>query len=191
MLSFIRGKIVHIEIDHVVVDHGGLGLKIFLSQRDIAGLSLENTMIYTELVVREDDISLYGFIEPLDREIFQRLQKVSGIGVKTALGILNIFSGREMINFIIEENMALLTRAPGIGRKTASRMILELKDNFAKDYSLMEIESGGLHETKQELREALLSLGYGGGEIQRALTQLDLSKPIEVLLREALGLLVV
>ncbi|HZK09489.1 MAG TPA: Holliday junction branch migration protein RuvA [Clostridia bacterium] len=190
MLSFIRGEIAYIQTDHVVIDHGGLGIKIFLSQRDLSELTMEEVMIYTELVVREDDLSLYGFIQPLDREIFQRLQKVSGIGVKTALGILSIFSGREIINFILEENLPLLTKAPGVGKKTASRMILELKDHFSKEYSFMEIESDEGQETKQELREALLSLGYGGGEIHRAISQLDLSKSIEVLLREALALLV-
>lgn len=190
MLSFIRGKIVQIEGDHVVIDHGGLGLKVFLSQRDLGSITLENTLLYTELIVREDELSLYGFIVPLDREIFQRLQKVSGIGVKTALGILSIFSGKEIVHFILEENLPFLTRAPGIGKKTASRMILELKDGFSKDYSFMDMEREGGYETKQELREALLSLGYGGGEIQRILPQLDLSKSIEVLLREALALLV-
>lgn len=189
MLAFIRGKISEIELDHVIIDHGGLGIKVFLNQRDLANLALEEVLIFTELIVREDELSLYGFLDRLDREIFQNLQRVSGIGVKTALGILNIFSGQEIINFIIEENSPLLTKAPGIGKKTASRMILELRDNFKKQYAFIDVVSES-SEVRRELQEALLGLGYGGGEIQRALKELDLNKSLEVLLREALAKLV-
>ncbi len=189
MLAFIRGRVSEIEIDHVIIDHGGLGIKVFLSQRDLGLVELDELQIYTELVVREDDLSLYGFLDRMDREIFQSLQKVSGIGVKTALGILNTFSGQEIVNFIIEDNAALLTQAPGIGKKTASRMILELKDSFSKKYTSFELDDRD-RGTRRELQEALLSLGYGGGEIQRALDELDLNKKLETLLREALAKLV-
>ena len=190
MIAFIRGKIVEIGQDHVVIDKAGIGLQVYLNQRDLAGFDEEEATIFTELIVREEELSLYGFLEPMDREIFQRLQRVSGIGVKTALGILSIYSGQEIINFIIEENQVLLTKAPGIGKKTASRMILELKDSFIKDYGLMELVKDEGSEARQELHEALLSLGYGGGEIARATKELDLELPLEQLLRLALSRLV-
>lgn len=190
MIAFIKGRIEEIGLDHIVVDQAGVGLQIYLNQRDIASVDQEETTIYTELVVREDSLSLYGFLDRMDREIFQRLQKVSGIGVKTALAILSIYSGQEIINFIIEENLALLTKAPGIGKKTASRMVLELKDSFSKDYGLSDITTDQTSQARQELQEALLSLGYGGGEISRAIKDLDLNEPLEVLLRQALARLV-
>lgn len=190
MIAFIRGEIVEIGLDHVVINQAGIGLQIYLSQRDLAGFDEEEASIFTELIVREDELSLYGFLERMDREIFRRLQRVSGIGVKTALAILSIYSGQEIINFIIEENLALLTRAPGIGRKTASRMILELKDSFIRDYGLVELGREEGAAARQELQEALLSLGYGGGEIARATKDLDLELPLEQLLRVALSRLV-
>lgn len=191
MISFLRGEVVEIGLDHIVVDREGIGFKLFLGQRDLGSLAFGPQKIFTEMIVREDEISLYGFLDPLDREIFLRLQKVSGIGVKTALALLGIFSGADLVNLILEENLALLTKAPGIGRKTASRMVLELKDLFQKEFSHIEKEEeSGESQRKHELREALLSLGYGGGEIQRVTASLDFSHPLEVLLRESLAQLV-
>lgn len=191
MIAFLRGEVVEIDFDHVVIERDGVGFKVFLGQRDIANLNMGPQKVYTELVVREDDLSLYGFMDPLDRQVFQRLQRVSGIGVKTALGILGMYRGAEIVNFILEENLALLTRAPGIGKKTGSRLILELKDHFLKEFSHLEAPEESPHtQSKGELREALLSLGYGGGEIQRVISNLDFSKPLEVLLRESLAQLV-
>lgn len=191
MFSFLRGDVVEIDFDHIVLERDGMGFKIFLGQRDLGILDLGQQKIYTEMIVREDEISLCGFLDPLDRTIFQRLQRVSGIGVKTALGLLGIFTGAEIVSFVLDENLALLTKAPGIGKKTASRLILELKDYFLKDFSHIEApEETGHSQNKQELREALLSLGYGGGEIQRVTANLDFTKPLEVLLRESLAQLV-
>lgn len=192
MIAFIKGLVKSVEPDHLVLDYQDMGFKLFLSGRDLGNVRIgEELRLFTEMIVREDEISLYGFIDPKERSLFNRLRSVSSIGTKTALGILSVLSAKELIELIVSEKADLLTRVPGIGKKTAARLLLELRDPFLKEFGHIEPTEAPLTEEAlsagTELREALLSLGYSSAEIHKLTKELDLSLPIEELLRLSLS----
>ncbi|NLL22666.1 MAG: Holliday junction branch migration protein RuvA [Tissierellia bacterium] len=192
MIAFIRGEVASVEVDHLIVDHQDIGYKIFLNARDLGSVEIGETLkLFTEMIVREDELSLYGFIEAKERALFNRLRSVTTIGAKTALGILSVLNANELIELIINEKADLLTRVPGIGKKTAARLILELRDPFFKEYGAVEIAQEQLPKEAfgkdLELREALLSLGYSSAEIVKLMKDLDFSLSIEELIRMSLS----
>jgi Holliday junction DNA helicase RuvA len=192
MISFVKGEVASIEVDHLVLDHQDLGYKIFLSAKDLGSVEIGETLrLFTETIVREDEISLYGFIDPKERMLFNRLRSVTSVGTKTALGILSVLSGNELIEMIVNENADLLVRVPGIGKKTAGRLILELKDPFLKEFGAMDVTTEDMSKESfgkdAELREALLSLGYSSAEITKLIKDLDFSLSIEELIRLSLS----
>ncbi|MDI9472940.1 MAG: Holliday junction branch migration protein RuvA [Bacillota bacterium] len=192
MIAFIRGEVASVEVDHLIVDHQDIGYKIFLNARDLGSVEIGETLkLFTEMIVREDELSLYGFIEAKERALFNRLRSVTTIGAKTALGILSVLNANELIELIINEKADLLTRVPGIGKKTAARLILELRDPFFKEYGAVEIAQEPLPKEAfgkdLELREALLSLGYSSAEIVKLMKDLDFSLSIEELIRMSLS----
>ena len=123
--------------------------------------------------------------------LFNRLRSVTSVGTKTALGILSVLSGNELIEMIVNENTDLLVRVPGIGKKTAGRLILELKDPFLKEFGAVDVTSEEMSKESfgkdAELREALLSLGYSSAEITKLIKDLDFSLSIEELIRLSLS----
>ncbi len=192
MIAFIRGEVASVEVDHLIIDHQDIGYKIFLNARDLGSVEIGETLkLFTEMIVREDELSLYGFIEAKERALFNRLRSVTTIGAKTALGILSVLNANELIELIINEKADLLTRVPGIGKKTAARLILELRDPFFKEYGAVEIAQEPLPKEAfgkdLELREALLSLGYSSAEIVKLMKDLDFSLSIEELIRMSLS----
>ncbi|MHB8157794.1 MAG: Holliday junction branch migration protein RuvA [Desulfocucumaceae bacterium] len=164
MIAFIRGKLHTLKGDNVIVDVNGLG---YVVQVPLSALALlpslgQEIMLHTYMAVREDGMSLYGFdtVEALD--VFSRLLNVSGVGPRGALSLLSAITPRNLVAAVKEENIALLTRAPGIGKKTAQRIILELKDKFKfEDYPAgpvaMPEGRGGIAD---DAVEALVALGY-------------------------------
>ncbi len=192
MIAFVKGQVASVEVDHLVLDHQDMGYKIFLSSRDLGSVEIgEDLKLYTETIVREDEISLYGFLEAKERTLFNRLRSVTSIGTKTALNILSVLSANELIELIINEKADLLMRVPGIGKKTAGRLILELKDPFFKEYGSVEIAPEEISQESfgkdVELREALLSLGYSSAEITKLMKGLDFNLSIEELIRLSLS----
>ena len=198
MIGLIKGIVGEIAEDHAIVENGGIGYVIGLSLRDLSSLEIgENVKLYTEMIVREDDISLVGFLSKMDKKIFGSLRSVSGVGTRTALGMLSTLSANEIISLVINENINVITKAPGIGKKTAARIIVELRDKFMKEYEVdadMHITPSSDSQDKtnpkaKELTEALVSLGYGKSEIASVLKDLDLERDLEELIKDSFKLL--
>lgn len=196
MLAFLRGEITDIMEDALVLDNQGVGYKLYMNLRDLSTLEMGQSLkVHTEMIVREDDISLYGFLNVLDRRLFNRLRSVSGIGTRTALNILSMLAGREIIQLVIEEQQSFLTQVPGIGKKTAARIIVELKDPFVKEFGehydpALESKPITQGDPKlDEVRSALQNMGYSRQEIGMILSNLDPSGSVEDMLKEAFKLM--
>lgn len=183
MIDFIRGILVHMTEDAIIVDVNGLGYRVFCPNPYAFQKEIQETVtVYTHHHVREDAILLYGFTTREEQSLFRRLLDVSGIGPKGALGILSGSRPDQLIAAIQQENLAVLTKLPGIGKKTAQRMILDLKDklgdvrtsaNSAGDSIYASINSSAPIGALEEAKEALVTLGYGTGEADRVLAHIS------------------
>lgn len=183
MISYIKGKIEYISEGFIIVDNGGIGYKIYVSPNLMSsskGIG-ETVKIFTYMSVREDDISLYGFESFEELEIFNKLITVSGIGPKGALGIISTISPSDFVMAVISEDVSTISKAPGVGKKTAQRIILELKDKFNTENFVEEKifgESKGLFSVvskdyKFEAIEALSTLGYSRSEAAKAVSAIE------------------
>ncbi len=178
MISYLEGTLVHKHPTHVILDVGGVGymLHISLSTYDQVGDVGARTQILTYLHVREDALELFGFMTEEERTLFLTLISVSGIGPKLAQGILSGVTPAEFQSAIVEENVRSLTALRGIGRKTAQRLIVELKDRFEK--AVFPEGAPGHAEISREMSAvqeaflALLSLGFKEAEAQRAIDKI-------------------
>ena len=180
MIGFIRGVLAEKGDGYILVDVNGVGYLVFVPANSRAYLASEGTeiMVHTAMIVREDDMSLYGFSRKGELDAFKKLITVSGVGAKAGLAILSAFTLEELQEAIAFEDSKSLTRANGIGKKTAERIVLELKDKFrlggAEDIEGVSGRSGGEAETgagsgRREAIEALIALGYSRGEATSAL----------------------
>lgn len=172
MIAFLRGKLASKAYDYVVLDVSGVGYKIMLSGQSVSRLPEIGTEIQllTKMIVKEDDVALYGFQNATEQNVFERLISVSGIGPKAALSILSSYSAEEVIEIIASQDSVRMQKAPGIGKKTASRIILELKDVFAQVGGDLSSQTPSVSTSAlQGAREALLSMGFTSTEIDLAL----------------------
>lgn len=172
MIAFLRGKLASKAYDYVVLDVSGVGYKIMLSGQSVSRLPEIGTEIQllTKMIVKEDDVALYGFQNATEQNVFERLISVSGIGPKVALSILSSYSAEEVIEIIASQDSVRMQKAPGIGKKTASRIILELKDVFAQVGGDLSSQTPSASTSAlQGAREALLSMGFTSTEIDLAL----------------------
>ncbi len=171
MFDFIRGRVHEIANDKMIIEVNGIGYKINSSITSTSSIKIdEETMIYTNMVVREDGIKLYGFVSKEELSFFNLLLTVSKIGPKVASALLSTFSPSKLSIYILSKDFLAISRAPGIGKKTAERIVLELKD---------KVEKLGLEHVKQEVTdsvvesnevlEALMALGYSRFESSRAI----------------------
>lgn len=168
MISYIKGIITYKTNTFVVVECNGIGYKIFVSSATLSSLNENETiMIYTFMNVKEDDISLFGFLTQQEQTIFHQLLSVSGIGPKGALAFLSEMTPEEIIIAILSEDIKTLSKAPGIGKKTAQRLILELKDKVKTEEIAQQTSQKDTSE-KWEAVEALTSLGYSRSEAVQA-----------------------
>ncbi len=169
MLEYIEGKLVNIEPTYIVVDHHGLGYKILTPNAFEWSASLGQTIrIYVELVVREDAHTLYGFLSQQEKQLFNKLTTVKSIGPRTALSILAPGDQEGLVQAIQQENINYLTNFPGVGKKTAQQMILDLQgklDDFATESYSAERQSPLTSEILEQTKEALSGLGYSAREI--------------------------
>ncbi len=185
MISYLKGKLKYVSQETLILEVNNVGYQIFISAFTLSHLPEEgNTIeIYTHMNVREDNISLFGFLTIEELNCFNMLINVSGIGPKVALGILSAIRPKDINKAIITEDINTLTAIPGIGRKTAQRIILDLKDKLkiksVLDYNDTEIYSETEAPTKQEAIEALMSLGY---------SQLDSASSVKSVYNENLKL---
>ena len=189
MISYVKGPLMGIEEDVIVVEAGSLGLAVHVPVSllpELPGLGQEVT-VYTYFQVREDAMTLYGFLHPQDRDMFRQLLGVNGIGPKGALGILSVLRPDDLRLAIVSEDVKALAKAPGIGTKTAQRMILDLKDKISREDVLGSMASGtdlgtgsgaaamaGLAEAATEAVQALVALGYTNSEASRAVKQVEI-----------------
>lgn len=165
MIAFLHGELVFVELDSVVLDVGGVGYRVLTPQVTMGRLpSLgERVKLYTRLIVREDDMYIYGFITPEELSVFLLLTSVNGIGPKAAAGILSTFTPGVFRAAVLEENVGILSQAPRIGKKTARRIILELKDRLgAIEFSDQQPTKGDVSgfNASSEAVHALIGLGY-------------------------------
>lgn len=172
MYSYIKGTIEEIRLDSVVVENNNIGYKINVSSNTIKDLQLGNmAKIYTKLIVREDDMSLCGFSSKEELQMFELLTSVSKIGPKVGLGILSFASPGQLGAFILSEDIAKLSKAPGVGKKTAERIILELKDKIDKhniEFEPTLLTQAPIAVSQDEAVDALLALGYSNQEAKEA-----------------------
>ena len=172
MYSYIKGTVEEIYIDSIVVENNGIGYKINVSSNTIMNLQVgEATKIYTKLIVREDDMSLCGFVSREELKMFELLTSVSKIGPKVALSILSFASPAQLGAYILSEDIGKLSKAPGVGKKTAERIVLELKDK--EDKNNIEFEPTLLSQkptliSQDESVDALVALGYTLSESKEA-----------------------
>jgi Holliday junction DNA helicase RuvA len=189
MLYSVEGKLTMKSDRFVVVETGGLGLKLFMCGKSVAALPAQgaHVKIFSYLNVKEDGMDLYGFNSEEERFYFELLISVSGVGPKSALSILDVASIDELSAAIKEDRPDLLTRASGIGQKTAERIIIELRTKVQSAQSGLMVEK---METDADLLEALSSLGYRREEARLALRKVDASVTgIEARLKESLKIL--
>lgn len=172
MYSYIKGTIEELYLDHIVIDNNNIGYRINVSSNTLKDLQLGNmAKIYTKLIVREDDMSLCGFSTKEELEMFELLTSVSKIGPKVGLGILSFASPRQLGAYIISEDIAKMSKAPGVGKKTAERIILELKDKIDKQNIEFEptlLSQAPIAVSQDEAVDALVALGYSSQEAKEA-----------------------
>lgn len=179
MISYIKGNLETKNIDSIVVDVGGIGYKIYMSATSIDRIGeINNTVkVYTYMRVREDDVSLFGFCTNEELKMFEQLIGVSGIGAKVALTILSNISPSSFALAIISGDVNVLKGLPGIGAKTAQRMILELKDKMDTQNAIetenLPIKNIVKDDKKRDAIEALQVLGYARKDIELAISKLD------------------
>lgn len=193
MLDFIKGNISEIYEGEIVLDNNDIGYLISISQLDISKLSLnEELKIYLRLILREDNISLYGFLNKDSRTLFDLLNTVSSVGPKLSMTILGALGSSQLRSAILSEDANILTKSPGVGKKTANRIILELKDkiskkSFTEDLDLSILDSSDKIDINNDpALEALLSLGYNEYEAKIALRNVDQSQELSEIIRQAL-----
>lgn len=193
MLDFIKGNISEIYEGEIVLDNNDIGYLISISQLDISKLSLnEELKIYLRLILREDNISLYGFLNKDSRTLFDLLNTVSSVGPKLSMTILGALGSSQLRSAILSEDANILTKSPGVGKKTANRIILELKDkiskkSFTEDLDLSILDSSDTIDINNNpALEALLSLGYNEYEAKVALRNVDQNQELSEIIRQAL-----
>lgn len=188
MIATLRGEISQVEDNALVVEVGGVGLRVFvpapLRGRVKAG---EAVFLFTHLVVREDALILYGFESQADRDLFNILLGVDGVGPKVALSVLSTLTIDAVQRAIFADEAEILSRVPGVGKKTAQKMALHLKDKLKPTDALAKVAA--MADYDSEVLAALTALGYSVVEAQAAIQSLpkDAPKDVEERLRVALG----
>lgn len=179
MISYIKGQISYIMEDSIIIDNNGIGYQVFTSQVTLAKLNLNDSLtIFTYMNVRDDAITLFGFLSLEDLHMFSLLTTVSGVGSKSALSILDLKPAQEISFIILTEDTETLGKANGVGKKTAQRIVLELKDKVKVNdvYVQNDIyvrKDDDVSSFRQEATDALIALGYSKTESVRAVLAID------------------
>ena len=168
MIDRVRGRVIDKSDGVLVIEVGGIGLAIYVPAPLAAELQIgEETVLYTHLHVRESELTLFGFRHLDERSLFRMLLNVSGVGPRVALNLLSAMSTIAIQRAILDEEPGLLSRVPGIGKKTAEKIILELKDKVEAPAGA-PLGPSDLHDVDADVIEALIGLGYSVVEAQRA-----------------------
>ena len=195
MISQLIGSIIDKQPPLIVIDVNGVGYEVFVSMQTFYGLPAtgEKVRVYTQMVVREDAHLLFGFGNTTERETFRLLIKVSGIGAKTALGILSVLSSDDLARAIADEDIKVLSSVPGIGKKTAERLALELRGKLSIS-GAVPMATDGLFaaepDASDDILSTLLALGYNEREAKAACKGLpagcDVSEGVRLALKNML-----
>lgn len=190
MIGYIKGTVTNIAIDWCFVETNGIGYRIFISNNTRNKLIKEaEVKLITYLNVREDAMQLYGFCKESEYDLFLKLIAVSGIGPRVAMGILSAISPEDLCSAIRFKKTTALTKLPGIGKKTAERIILELADKVgsAEDEFIDEINiTTENNDVMGEAIEALVALGYGQNEIMPILRKIKSFDKVEIVIKQVL-----
>lgn len=191
MIGYVRGTVSHMAADHCFIDVQGIGYRVFMTAATRQKLAVgKAATLYTHMHVREDAILLYGFYTQDEYDLFLTLTSINGIGPKVAIGILSAIDPNQFRIAISTKNIGILTKLPGVGKKTAERMILELKDKIGVLADEDTIEADGAAasgDIADEAMQALLALGYNQNEILPIVKKVGKSaQSVEALIKLAL-----
>ncbi|MCD7865178.1 MAG: Holliday junction branch migration protein RuvA [Clostridiales bacterium] len=196
MYSYIKGTLEEIYEDYIVIENGGIGYQIRVPMRMTDGLLRrgEQVKVYTYLYVREDAFSLFGFPSRDELAMFQLLLNVSGIGPRGALALLSSLSANEIRFAVVSEDVKTISKAPGIGKKTAQRLIIELKDKISLEDALdtaqdtADVLPVNNNVVRKEAMEALTALGYSAADAAATLSGIEITEDsdVETVLKQAL-----
>lgn len=191
MISYIKGEITEVFEDGIIIESNGIGYEVKMPLSSISNLprTKDEAKIYTYLHVREDAMSLFGFLTKDDLKVFKLLITVNGIGPKGALGILSAITADDLRFAVLSDDAKTIAKAPGIGSKTASKLILELKDKFkledAFEQSFLKnteedthtsASATALYDLKKEAIEALVVLGYSSTDAAKVVSKVDIKE---------------
>lgn len=199
MIAYIKGKVAEILEDRVILEAGAMGYNLFMPMASAEAVLKrgDDVKLYTHLHVREDVMQLFGFLTKDDLHTFQLLLGVNGIGPKAALGILSGLTADELRFAVLSEDVKTISKAPGVGKKTAQKLILELKDKMdlqeAFDLKTQHVQEAqgdmaDLSDARKEAVEALTALGYSGADALKAVKRVEMTSgmDVETLLKAAL-----
>lgn len=199
MISYLKGEIIEVEEDLLILEANDIGYNIRISGQTAANLPGigQRVKIYTYMYVREDAINLFGFITKDDLNVFKLLIGVSGIGPKGALGVLSVLSADDIRFAVLSDDVKTISKAPGIGNKTAQRLIIELKDKLKLEDAFEQklennqsavLNQNGKNDAKGEAVLALTALGYSNSEALRAVKEANITDDMdsEAILKAAL-----
>jgi Holliday junction DNA helicase RuvA len=183
VLDFIKGTVAHVFEDAAVVEIGGVGVRVEMPTADLAKAS-GDVQIHTVMQIRDEEVKLYGFLHEHSRELFRALISVSGVGPKVALAVLSFHQAEGLERAIATGDADALCLVPGVGKKTAGRIVLDLRDQIGAISEPVAAASAG--SAIADVREALKGLGYSTQEIQNALADLPRDGDAPTLLRHAM-----
>ena len=188
MITYLRGEVISVTDKRLVVEVGHVGFQVSISSRDAANMPPvgEEVLVYTYMSVREDAISLYGFLSEDDLEIYKQLIMVSGIGPKGGLGILSVMSADDLRMAVLADDSKTIAKAPGIGPKTAKKLILELKDKISAQEMLEHLQekasdsaASAFEAAKEEAVQIMVALGFSRSEAVRAVRNAKLDETMD------------
>jgi holliday junction DNA helicase RuvA len=177
MIDYIRGILMAASPGKAVVEVGGVGVALDMppAADDLSGRAGEEITLYTRFLIKEDEIVIYGFRAAEERKLFNLILSVSGFGPRLALSLLGILTVSQLYVAVLEENIAQLCRAPGVGKKAAQRLILELKEKLPRVISAQDLTTGKSGSSGNlvidDITEALCALGYSPGEAATAVSR--------------------
>ena len=200
MIGYVKGILEEADDQCIIVDNHGIGYRIFVPGSVFSGAIPigQEVKVYTYLNVKEDAMQLYGFLSKDDLEMFRLLLNVNGIGPKAALGVLAGLTADELRFAVLSDDIKTISKAPGIGKKTAQKLILELKDKLkledafekklAHEQEAASVSGFLIHDGRQEAAEALIALGYSSTDAMKAVRKVTDVSPddVEALLKAAL-----
>ena len=196
MISSVRGQVLAVHLDHAVIEVGGVGLQVQCAPATLAGLKAgAEARLSTSMVVREDSLTLYGFADDDEKGLFELLQTASGVGPRLAQAVLAVHQPETVRRAVSSGDIATLTRVPGIGKKGAERLVLELRDRIGVVSTGPDGVAGALSGGWQDqVRQGVIALGWSAQQADQAVTavaeSIDGEVPaVPVLLRQAIRLL--